>query len=80
MYDVALSEPHFFRCFKHEFGVTPVEFILELRIRAARTMLQTTDESIKEISFSCGFNNLNFFLKMFKRYTGLTPTQYRNLL
>ena len=72
-----MSEPHFFRCFKQEFGVTPVEFILELRIRAARTMLQTTDASIKEISFSSGFNSLNYFLKMFKRYTGLTPAQYR---
>jgi AraC-like DNA-binding protein len=75
-----MSEPHFFRCFKQEFGVTPVEFILEMRIKAARKMLQTTDLNLKEISFSCGFNSLNYFLKVFKRYTGHTPAQYRKSL
>jgi AraC-like DNA-binding protein len=72
-----MSEPHFFRCFKRELGATPVEFILELRIKAAKTMLQSGDQNIKEVSFSCGFNSLNYFLKMFKRHTGVTPAQYR---
>src|SRR5215831_11161331 len=75
-----MSEPHFFRCFKQEFGVTPVEFILEMRIKAAKSMLQTSDLTLKEIGFSCGFNSMNYFLKMFKRYTGHTPAQYRKSL
>lgn len=72
-----MSEPHFFRCFKQQFGVSPVDYINEQRIRAAKMMLQAADISITDISFACGFNNLNYFLKMFKRHTGLTPAQYR---
>jgi len=75
-----MSEPHFFRCFKQQFGVSPVDYINEQRIRAAKMMLQAADISITEISFACGFNNLNYFLKMFKRHTGLTPAQYRKSL
>ena len=74
------SEPHFFRCFKQQFGITPVDFINEQRIKTAKMMLHAADRSITEISFSCGFNNLNYFLKMFKRHTGLTPAQYRKSL
>jgi AraC family transcriptional regulator len=75
-----MSEPHFFRCFKQQFGVSPVDYINEQRIRAAKMMLHAADYSVTEISFACGFNNLNYFLKMFKRHTGLTPAQYRKSL
>lgn len=75
-----MSEPHFFRCFKQQFGMSPVDYINEQRIRAAKMMLHAVDLSITEISFACGFNNLNYFLKMFKRHTGLTPAQYRKSL
>ncbi|MEP7317770.1 MAG: AraC family transcriptional regulator [Panacibacter sp.] len=72
-----MSEPHFFRCFKQQFGLSPVDYINEQRIKSARMMLLAADRPVTEISFSCGFNNLNYFLKMFKRHTGLTPAQYR---
>jgi AraC family transcriptional regulator len=75
-----MSEPHFFRCFKQQFGVSPVDYINEQRIRVAKMMLQAADYSITEISFASGFNNLNYFLKMFKRHTGLTPAQFRKSL
>lgn len=72
-----MSEPHFFRCFKQRFGITPVEFINEQRIKAAKKMLKNTDLNVSEVGFACGFNNLNYFLKMFKRITGLTPARFR---
>jgi AraC-like DNA-binding protein len=75
-----MSEPHFFRCFKQQFGISPIDYINEQRIRVAKMMLQAADYSITEISFASGFNNLNYFLKMFKRHTGLTPAQYRKSL
>lgn len=72
-----MSEPHFFRCFKQQFGLSPIEFINEQRIKAARMMLQARDVSVTEVSQACGFNNLNYFLKMFKRATGMTPGEFR---
>jgi len=72
-----MSEPHFFRCFKQQFGLSPVEFINEQRIRMAKMMLHAADHSVTEVSFASGYNNMNHFVKMFKRYTGLTPAQYR---
>jgi len=78
--EACMSEPTFFRCFKQQFGITPIDYINEQRIKTARMMLQAADYSVTEIGFSCGFNNLNYFLKLFKRHTGLTPVQYRKSL
>lgn len=75
-----MSEPHFFRCFKQQFGISPLEYVLEQRIKSARIMLQASDVSVTEISLACGFNNLNYFLKTFKRMTGLTPGEFRKSL
>ena len=72
-----MSEPSFFRCFKLQFGITPVEYIIRQRIKVAKMMLRAADVPISEISYSSGFNNMSYFLRTFKRRTGLTPSQYR---
>lgn len=72
-----MSEPNFYRQFKAQFGLSPLEFINQQRIRLAQQLLKTTSRSVSDISVTCGFNNLNHFLKLFKRYNQLTPSQYR---
>lgn len=72
-----MSEPNFFRCFKQQYGITPVEYINQQRIQLSMRLLNNTAYSISDICFACGYNNLNYFLKVFKKATGDTPASYR---
>jgi transcriptional regulator GlxA family with amidase domain len=72
-----MSEPNFFRCFKQQYGITPVEYINQQRIHLSMKLLNNTIYSISDICFACGYNNLNYFLKVFKKATGDTPASYR---
>lgn len=72
-----MSEPNFFRCFKQQYGITPVEYINQQRIQLSMRLLNNTIYSISDICFACGYNNLNYFLKVFKKATGDTPASYR---
>ncbi len=72
-----MSQTNFFRSFKNELGISPVDFINNERISAAKNLLKQAHVSIYDIAASCGFNNVSYFNKMFKRQTGLTPTEFR---
>jgi len=72
-----MSKPHFFRCFKNTFGITPVEYINARRIELARELLATTDQSLTDICYQTGFNNTSYFSRLFKRYERLSPSAYR---
>ena len=68
------------RRFKEEMGMQPSKYIIGLRMRMAIDLLETTSMSIKEISAMCGYNNFNFFARVFKAYTGQAPTEYRRMV
>jgi AraC-like DNA-binding protein len=72
-----MSKPNFFRCFKREFGISPVDFILHERIKIARTMLKDQNVTINEACYAVGINNLSYFYKLFKRIAGKTPNEFR---
>lgn len=72
-----MSESHFYRSFKNEMGTSPVEYILQERISKATRLLRCTDRSVKDIAMECGFNNLSYFNRLFKRRFRKTPTIYR---
>lgn len=72
-----MSEPNFFRCFKQQYGITPVEYINQQRIQLAMKLLYNTSYSVSDICFASGYNNLNYFQKVFKKATGDTPANYR---
>ncbi|MBU6340036.1 MAG: AraC family transcriptional regulator [Bacteroidetes bacterium] len=72
-----MSQTHFFRCFKNELGISPVDFINEERIKKAKQMLQDPGNSIHQACYGSGFNNISYFNKVFKRATRLTPSEYR---
>ncbi|HWZ05130.1 MAG TPA: AraC family transcriptional regulator [Mucilaginibacter sp.] len=72
-----MSKPTFFRCFKREFGISPVDFILHERIKIACAMLRDQNVSISEACYAVGINNLSYFFKLFKRIEGKTPNEFR---
>ncbi|MBN9297701.1 MAG: AraC family transcriptional regulator [Filimonas sp.] len=73
-----LSRNVFFKKFKEEIGVTPVEYINVERVRMAKYLLATAHElSVAEISVRCGFSDANYFIRMFKKIEGLTPKAYQ---
>lgn len=72
-----LSPNYFHTVFTDFFHKTPAQFILELRITAAKTGLLTGDYSLAELAADCGFSSQSYFCYKFKQITGESPMQYR---
>lgn len=72
-----VSKYYLIREFKKKTGYTPIDYIIELRITNAKSLLADTTLSIQEIAQLCGFNSMNNFLKHFEKRTNTTPTAYR---
>lgn len=77
--DIAgMSPSAFSRFFKLHTGRNLTEYIIDIRLGAASRMLVDTSQSISEISFKCGFNNLSNFNRIFKKKKGCSPTEFRD--
>ena len=77
--DIAgMSPSAFSRFFKLHTGRNLTEYIIDIRLGAASRMLVDTSQSISEISFKCGFNNLSNFNRTFKKKKGCSPTEFRD--
>lgn len=74
---VNMTPPAFCRYFKKVTQKTFTQFVNEYRLVHATKLLSEQQESIQTICFECGFNNFSHFNKLFKNYTGKTPTEYR---
>ena len=74
---VFLSPSYFTRAFKEQTGMSPISYLLKIRIERAKEMLVDTGLKISDIALSVGFSNQQRFNEMFKKYAGLTPLQYR---
>jgi AraC-like DNA-binding protein len=74
-----MSKATFFRAFKQEFGLSPIDYLIKARMRLAKRCLQNPALSITEICFKAGFNNLAYFTRMFRQLEHMTPTEYRAL-
>lgn len=72
-----MSKSQFYRQFTEATGMTPVQLILEERLRRAKDMLSGSDLSVKEVAYASGFNDPNYFNRIFKKIEGLTPGQFR---
>lgn len=64
--------------FKKAFGVSPIEYLIQMRIRESKILLETTNYPISNISAITGFSSQSFFAQSFKRVTNMSPSQYRN--
>ena len=70
------SQIHFHNCFKSSTGKTLRDFVEDLRIKKASNMLISTDKTLTQIAYECGFSSQSYFNCAFKRKTGLTPREY----
>lgn len=75
---VHVNEQYFMRLFKRNTGKSVTEYITERRISLAASLLKNSDKSINFISDCVGYENYSYFTKIFKKYTGFTPREYRN--
>ena len=66
--------------FKKETGNTIVKYLTSLRMQKAEELLQNTDLPVSAISDACGFNDYFYFIKLFKKHTSCSPSQYRRKL
>lgn len=65
------------RCLKRYTGLSPLQYLHELQIKKAKSLLESTGLSVSEIGAEVGLENPNYFIRLFRRQTGLTPGQYR---
>lgn len=72
-----VSYSTFRRAFREYAGVSPHQYRLHVKVSAAREMLRNTGLLVKEISSQCGFEDEQYFCRIFKRLTGNTPSEFR---
>lgn len=67
------------RRFRKQIGVPPQKYLTDLRLSNALNLLQSTDLSIREIAFQCGFDDPGYFTRLFGRTQGVSPKEYRRV-
>lgn len=67
------------RRFKAATGSSIIEYLQNLRVEEAKTLLESSDLAVEEISFEAGYSDPSFFRRLFKRLTGLSPSNYRKM-
>ena len=73
----SVSEYHFLRTFKKETGFTVIQYIINYRISLAETLLKTTNNTIEEIAYACGFEDVSYFYRCYKKIKGVSPKKSR---
>jgi two-component system response regulator YesN len=74
---VGLSESHFRRRFHEETGFSPLEYVTRQRVLRAKQLLHDERISITRLAFDLGFQSSGYFAQVFRKMTGMTPTDYR---
>ena len=66
-----------FRVFKRYLGLSPQQYIIQYRLERAADLLRSTDLSVTQIQYSCGFGDLSHFSRLFKSRYGISPAAYQ---
>ena len=75
---IGFNSDYFRRCFKEDFGKTPLEYLTDLRNDLAKKLLkQMSFQGIENIALQCGYKDIYYFSKAFKKHTGIFPSAYR---
>lgn len=78
--EINVSPQYLSKLFKEETGENFIDYLTAKRIKIAKDLLEKNELSVKEICFSIGYNDPNYFSRMFKINVGVTPTEYRDNL
>ena len=74
-----MSTSWFGKSFAEAAGMSPKQYILDLRIRNAQILLETTDGTVSEIARIVGYDNPMYFSRLFRKAKGLSPLKYRKV-
>ena len=72
------SKNHIINVFKKKFGVTPIKYINDLKLKRAKYLMEVTSDTLESISLKSGFNDYSHFYKLFYKQNGLPPEKWRN--
>ena len=76
---MSMSVRNFERVFTREVGTTPSQYVLQMRVEAARRQLERTDGGLKQVASAAGFGSVDVMRRAFVRLLGITPRRYREL-
>lgn len=74
---VGLSTAHFSQTFRKSTGESPHRFVLRERIERAKEMLRTAEGRVLDVAIACGFKTQQHFARVFRKFCGASPTEYR---
>lgn len=74
-----LNKYYLAHAFKNYKGISPINYLIQLRIEEAKLLLETTNNSIAKISSQTGFSSQSYFTQTFRKATGISPREYRNI-
>lgn len=72
-----LTKDHLIRLFKKQMGCTPAKYINQKKIEKAQLLILMENISLKNVAYKLGFENISYFIRLFKKITGETPSTYR---
>lgn len=75
-----LSRNVFFKWFREQFGITPLDYINNERIKLAKQLLAHPVNNVRSVSMQCGFSDVNYFVRLFKKTEGITPKAYKDCM
>ncbi|MGM0378927.1 MAG: response regulator transcription factor [Bacillota bacterium] len=75
--EICISSYYFSKLFKEKMNINFIDYLTEIRIKKAKKMLRNSNYIIKKISKDVGYNDPNYFSRVFKKYTGESPSKYR---
>ncbi len=76
--ELGVSREHFARAFTAATGLSPMQYLMQHRLRAVQDALRATGESLEVIARRCGFSGANYLCRAFRAHLGITPNAYRS--
>lgn len=74
----SISESECLRCFRAAIGTTPIQYVKQYRLQKAAELLKTQGFNVSETAEQCGFTDMSYFAKEFRKAYGCTPSKYRS--